>query len=143
MSHDGEVLWIGEALLHKGEPEAALEEIMLEPMEGFLLIGQALAYHALGQTAEADLALESLIEKYERDAPYNIAYIYAFRGEADNAFPWLAKAVQYKDPGLQNVDVNILFANLYDDPRWLPFLEQIGKAPEKLATIGFEVTLPE
>jgi TolB-like protein/Flp pilus assembly protein TadD len=44
---------IGEALLLKNEPEGALEEIMQEPMEGFLLIGQALTYHALGQAAEA------------------------------------------------------------------------------------------
>lgn len=134
---------IGEALLLKDEPEAALVEIMQEPMEGYQLIGQAMAYHALGQTAEADRALESLIEKYERDAPYNIAYIYAFRGEADTAFTWLDKAVQYKDPGLQNVGVNILFANLHDDPRWLPFLERFGKSPRKLASIEFNVKLPE
>jgi tetratricopeptide (TPR) repeat protein len=134
---------IGEALLLKGEPEAALEEIMQEPMEGFLLIGQAMAYHALGRAVEADAALNALIEKYERDAPYNIAYIYAFRGEADNAFAWLDKAVEYRDPGLQNVGVNILFASLYDDPRWLPFLERFGKSPEQLAEIQFTVALHE
>jgi hypothetical protein len=43
---------------------------------------------------------------------------------------------------LQNVGVNILFANLHDDPRWLPFLEQFGKSSEKLAAIEFEVALP-
>jgi hypothetical protein len=33
--------------------------------------------------------------------------------------------------------------NIHDDPRWLPFLRSIGKAPEQLAAIEFEVTLPE
>jgi hypothetical protein len=36
-----------------------------------------------------------------------------------------------------------LFANIHDDPRWLPFLESIGKSPEQLAAIEFEVRLPQ
>ena len=36
-----------------------------------------------------------------------------------------------------------MFANIHSDPRWLPFLESIGKSPEQLAAIEFEVTLPE
>ena len=35
-----------------------------------------------------------------------------------------------------------LFANIHDDPRWLPFLERIGKSPEQLVAIEFKVTLP-
>jgi hypothetical protein len=35
-----------------------------------------------------------------------------------------------------------LFSNLHSDPRWLPFLESIGRSPEQLAAIEFEVTLP-
>ena len=75
-------------------------------------------------------------------AAANIAYIYAFRGENDRAFEWLGKAVQYKDPGLAELVVHPLFANIYSDPRWLPFLESIGRSPEKLAAIDFRVTLP-
>jgi len=36
-----------------------------------------------------------------------------------------------------------LFNNIHDDPRWLLFLERIGKAPEQLAAIDLEVKLPE
>ena len=36
-----------------------------------------------------------------------------------------------------------LFGNIHDDPRWLPFLESIGKAPEQLEAIEFNVTLPK
>lgn len=36
-----------------------------------------------------------------------------------------------------------LFANIHDDPRWLPLLESIGESPEQLAAIEFEVRLPE
>jgi hypothetical protein len=35
-----------------------------------------------------------------------------------------------------------LFRSLHDDPRWLPFLESIGKSPAQLDAIEFEVTFP-
>ena len=98
---------------------------------------------ALNSTAASDAALAELIEKYEQDAAYNIAYVLAFRGEADRAFEWLNKAVAYNDPGLAGIATQPLFANIQLDPRWLPFLESIGKSPEQLAAIEFNVTLPE
>ena len=134
---------IGEALLLKGEPEAALAAMQQESGEAYRLIGLSMAYHALGQSAESDSALAELIEKYEQEAANNISYVLAFRGEADRAFEWLEKAVQFKDTGLPYIGSNILFANIHSDPRWLPFLESIGKSPEQLAAIEFTVTLPE
>ncbi len=64
-------------------------------------------------------------------------------GEADRAFEWLDKAVQYHDAGLSLIAVDVQFANIHADPRWLPFLESIGKSPEQLAAIEFNVTLPK
>lgn len=53
-----------------------------------------------------------------------------------------AGAVEYDDPGLSEVSVYPQFDSLEDDPRWDAFLERIGRAPEDLAAIDFEVTLP-
>lgn len=36
-----------------------------------------------------------------------------------------------------------LFANLHGDPRWLPFLRKLGKAPEQLSAIRLTVELPQ
>ena len=47
-----------------------------------------------------------------------------------------------QDPGLSEIAIDPLFANLHDDPRWLPFLRKIGKAPEQLAAIKFDVKVP-
>ncbi len=44
---------------------------------------------------------------------------------------------------LTELAIQPLFANIQFDPRWLPFLESIGKFPEQLAAIEFKVTLPE
>jgi hypothetical protein len=72
----------------------------------------------------------------------NIAYALAFRGEADRAFEWLDKAVAYHDSGLAEIVGGPPFANRRHDPRWLPFLCKLGKAPEQLAAIKFDVKLP-
>ncbi|MEJ2206660.1 MAG: tetratricopeptide repeat protein [Gemmatimonadota bacterium] len=133
---------IGQALLGKGEPEAALRAIELESSRPWRLIGFVMANSALGRQAESDAALSELTEGWERDAAYNIAYVFAFRGEVDAAFEWLSKAVEYNDPGLSEVVVENSFAKIKADPRWLPFLQDVGKAPEQLATIEFRVMLP-
>jgi adenylate cyclase len=132
------------AMLLKGDAPAALAEIEQEKSEAWRLIGLPMAYHALGRKTESDAALATLIAKDEKWGPYNIAYIYAFRGEADRAFEWLDKAGQYQDPGLADILVENLFDKIHSDPRWLPFLRKIGRAPEQLAKIEFKVpALPQ
>jgi len=137
--HEG----IGELLLQKGDASGALSEIQLEVLNGMRLAGLSMAHHALGQKAESDAALAELIEKYGSGYSFNIAYVLAFRGEADRSFEWLNKAVEYHDLYLSAVAVHPMFANLHSDPRWLPFLRRIGMAPERLAAIKFDVTLPK
>jgi tetratricopeptide (TPR) repeat protein len=133
---------IGQALLGKGDPERALDAIQLESSRPWQLIGLAMANHALGDQAASDAALAELTEEWGRDAAYNIAYVLALRGEADKAFEWLDKAVEYNDPGLSEIVGENTFAGIQGDPRWVPFLKGIGRSPEELAGIEFRVTLP-
>ncbi len=134
---------LGGALLLKGDAKAALAQMQQETSEVVRLTGLATTYDALGQRAESDAALGQLIYKYEKDESYSIAEAYAWRGEADEAFAWLDKAVQYADPGLSLIVVDNLFDKIHNDPRWIPFLHKLGKAPEQLAKIEFKVTLPQ
>jgi TolB-like protein/Tfp pilus assembly protein PilF len=134
---------VGELLLRKGEAAAALAEFQQESEENWRLMGSTMALHALGRKVESDSSMGELIAKYETDSSYNIAYVAAFRGERDRAFEWLKKAVAYHDTGLVEIASDPMFASLHDDPRWLPFLHEIGQAPEQLAAIEFNVTLPQ
>jgi len=133
---------IGQAHLGKGDSEGALDAIQLESSRPWQLIGLVMANHALGDQTASDAALAELTEDWGQDAAYNIAYVLAFRGEADKAFEWLGMAVDYKDPGLSEIVVENTFAGIRGDPRWLPFLTGIDKSPEQLASIEFRVTLP-
>ena len=133
---------MGVARLLQGDANGALEEFEREPVEVFRMIGLPLAYHAGGKKAESDAALAQLIAKYEKDANFNIAGIHAFRRETDRAFERLEKERQ-SGGTFAEIVVDPLFANLYDDPRWVPFLHTIGKAPEQLAAIPFKVIAPD
>jgi hypothetical protein len=133
---------LGIALLLKRDAPGALAEFEQETSEAWKMIGLPMAYHALGRKADSDAALAALIAEYEKEAPSNIVSVYAFRGEPDRAFEWLYKAVEYGDPGIADIVTENLFANIHSDPRWLPFLRKIGKAPEQLAAVKFDVRLP-
>src|SRR5438477_1660064 len=126
-------------MLLKGDAPAALAEIEQEKSEVSRLIGLPMVYHALGRNTESDAALATLIAKFEKDWSANIAVVYAFRGDADKAFEWLDKAEQYEDPGLSQILAEKLLDNIHSDPRWLPFLRKIGKAPDQLAKIEFKM----
>ncbi len=133
---------IGVALLFQGKALEALAEFEQESSDIWRRLALSMAYHALGRKAESDAALAELIANHEKDWAYNISYVRAFRGEADEAFEWLDKAVEYRDAGLAEIVTEQLFSNLHADARWLPFLRKIGMAPEQLAKIPFKVTLP-
>jgi tetratricopeptide (TPR) repeat protein len=130
---------LGTALMQKGDAPAALAEIEQEKTEAWRMVGLPMAYCALGRRADADAALNAVIAKHEKDWAYNIAYVYAFCGDADKAFEWLDKAVAYQDPGLGQIVTENLFDKIHSDPRWLPFLRKIGKAPDQLAKIEFKM----
>jgi TolB-like protein/Tfp pilus assembly protein PilF len=136
--HDG----LSDIFAAKGQYEAALAEAKLEEGTTWRQIALAKAYHYLGRKAESDAALDKAIHDSPKDAPFNIAYVYAVRGEKDRAFEWLERAVNERDPGLADIARLPYFASLHDDPRWLPFLRRNGFAPEQLAAIKFDVPVP-
>jgi len=138
---DGVHLAMGQALLALGHGEAALTEVQKEPLEVLRLIGLVLVYHALGRPTESDEALAGLIDRYAGEWAIEIAGVLAYRGEAGDAFAWLERAVANQE------DIGWIiggqhFTRIHDDPRWLPFLRGIGRAPEQLDAISFEVRLP-
>ena len=134
---------IADALLTKGQLQEALAEVQLEPDESWRLIGLAMTQHALGDKDKSNVALNELIQKFEKESAYNIAYVYAYRAEADRAYEWLNKAVSFQDTGLSVIITQARFTNIHKDPRWLPFLRKIGKAPEQIAAIKFDAKLPQ
>ena len=142
---------LGVSLMLAGQPAEAVAVMRDEPREAWRLAGLTAALFAqdrqkenlITESKSSDLALAELLEKYAGNMTYNIAYLYAYRGESDAAFRWLEKAIAVDDAGVGEVLTEPLFANIHNDPRWLPFLRKLGKAPEQLATIEMTVQFPE
>ena len=74
------------------------------------------------------LTFTSIIEakKYSKTDPANLADLYAFRGEIDQSFYWLNKAVEIKDPVLLEALVYPSLKILHKDPRWNTLINNMG-----------------
>lgn len=118
-------LTLGKILIAERKPQQAVVQIEKEPIEWGKFTGRALAYHALGREQDSNAALAALIAKYHATAPYQIAQVYAYRGEVDKSFEWLERAYEQRDPGLPEIKSNPLFKTLRHDPRYIALLKRM------------------
>ena len=110
----------------RGDGEAALREAQMEPDPGFRRFELAVAHHVRGDKAAADAALADLIANSREGFAYQIAEVYALRGEKDKAFEWLQTAFDDRDAGMLGLLVDPLLRGLRDDPRYKSFLTKLG-----------------
>ncbi len=113
------------AYLLQGKTDPALQEITRENDEMFRLYGLALVYNATGNSAASDEALQDCIIRYGDVAAYQVASVYAYRGEVDKSFEWLERAYAKRDPGLSEMKGDPLLINLQRDPRYAEFLKKM------------------
>ena len=102
----------------QGKGREALVELRKESAEWARLYGQAVIHRHLGRPEEADRALNELSATRADDSAFQIAVGHAVRGDADEAFRWLERAIEQRDSGLIFTKVEPLLRPLYSDPRW-------------------------
>ena len=117
---------LGKVLVAQNDAAAALVEMQQEQSVFWRLTGLALVHHALGHAAESDAALRELLQLDLGGSAYQLAQVYAYRGEIDLAFEWLDRAAATHDSGLVFTRVDPLLAHLHADPRWGRFLARNG-----------------
>ena len=89
------------------------------------LVGLALAYHALGRKKESEAALAELIDKYGSSAAFQVAEVYAFRGEANETFECLERARAQRDGALIGIKGNPFLKSIEHDPRYTVLLQEM------------------
>ena len=112
-----------------GRPEQALAALQQPAAPGWRQIGSALAEHSLGHAQQSQQALDQTIRESAQFAAYQIAEIYAWRGERDQAFHWLERAYAQHDGGLTEVKNDPLLASLHADARYRAFLAKMQLPP--------------
>jgi TolB-like protein len=121
-SHRWQVL----VAVQRGDGEAALREAQLEPDDGFRPFELALAHYVQGDRKAADAALADLVANGRNGLAYQIAQVYAVRGETDKAFEWLQIAFDNRDGGTLSLLIDPLLRGLRDDPRYKTLLTKLG-----------------
>lgn len=95
----------------------ALREARLEPDPNYRRFEIALAQFVRGDRNSADVALADLIAN-GRGLAYQIAEVYAVRGEKEKAFEWLQTSYDTHDTGTLGLLVDPLLRDLRGDPRY-------------------------
>jgi hypothetical protein len=110
----------------RGDGEAALREAQLEPNDGYRRFELALAHYARGDRPAADTALAEMVARDRNLLAYQIAEVYAWRGETDKAFDWLQISYDNHDTGTLSLLIDPLVRGLRGDPRYKSMLEKVG-----------------
>jgi TolB-like protein len=121
-SHRWQVL----VAIQRGDSETALREAQLEPNEAYRRFELALAHYARGDRPAADAALSEMIGRDRNLLAYQIAEVYAWRGETDKAFEWLQISFDNHDTGTLSLPIDPLMRGLHDDPRYKNLLAKLG-----------------
>ena len=121
---------LGLIRLAQRRPEEALEQFKLEPDPDFQSAGIPLALDALGRKPEADRAVAALVASKNtvNTAAYQIALVYAHRGDTPQAFQWLERALKQRDAGMHWMKFDPLLRGVSGDPRFLALLAQMHQA---------------
>ncbi len=90
----------------------------------------SLAYWRSGQGLEARKFLKELERLYEEsdvgNIAYNVARVYSYFDDYDQALKWLEKSFERRDPSLVSLNIYVFFKPLRDDPRFKKILAKMG-----------------
>ncbi|MDH3401789.1 MAG: tetratricopeptide repeat protein [Chromatiales bacterium] len=129
--------WFAKMYLLQGRPDQALaltDRITYEPRKLWIL---PMAFYDLGRVTESADALRRLKELYPNEAASYIAEIHAWRGEVDEAFYWLERAIGERQYMWGSLVFDPAFKKLRGDPRWSAIRSAVGRSEEQIKKIEF------
>ena len=113
-------------LADEGRVDEAIAQIGREPDEVWRLWATGIICHRSGQKARSDDAIHQLVTAHTDGNAFQIAEVYAVRGETDQAFKWLETAYQQRDPGVTHAYADPQLRSLHSDSRWAGFIKKLG-----------------
>ena len=119
---------LGITSLLERNPKAALAEFR-KASKARREAGVAMAEHDLGHVKDSQRALDALVAGYASTNAYQVAEVYAWRGERDAAFNWLERAHAQHDGILVQLKFDPLLTRLHSDPRFAALVKKMGLPP--------------
>jgi TolB-like protein/Tfp pilus assembly protein PilF len=94
-------------------------------------MGDVMVEHWLGHPAESQRVLDRIFAgPWVEVAAYQIAQMYAWRGETNRAFDWLGRAAELHDGGLTYLKCDPLLRGLRGDARFAALLKKMNLPPD-------------
>ena len=112
--------------IQRGNADAALAAAQQEPPGVWQDVALALARQIGVDRSAADSAVRTLIAKDAGTSAYQIAEVYALRGDANETFVWLERAWTSRDPGIATLLFDPFILRYKDDPRFAAFCRKVG-----------------
>ncbi len=116
---------LGSLLLSQGETELAMSYYARAP-EQFRTTGTAMVEFTRGNEAASKAALAKMEKDYTIGFAFQIAQVYAWRGEKDKAFEWLDRSYDIHDAGLVRLPYDPAVDPLRSDPRFAALVKKMG-----------------
>lgn len=107
------------------DPAAAGKVADAEPAGPWRDFAMAFAAQVGPDRSAADTSLQAL-GQYADGWAFQMAQVYAVRGEPDAMFDWLQRAWKARDPGMQSLLYDALLLRYRDDPRYAALAKQAG-----------------
>ena len=107
------------------DPAGARKAAEAEPAGPWRDFALAFAAQAGPDRTVADASLQA-VEQYAEGWAFQMAQVYAVRGEPDAMFDWLQRALKARDPGMQSLLYDALLLRYRDDPRYAALAKQAG-----------------
>lgn len=115
-------------LADAGRMAEAFEMARTEPDVFWRLWALAILHWLDKEVMRADSTLAEILAIASDGDIFQIAEIYAVRGETDKAFDWLQRAADARDTGVTHMYPDPRFRSLHADPRWQELLHKTGFA---------------
>jgi TolB-like protein len=135
--NEGSLVWLAKIHLLQGRAGDAIAVAERISTKHLRLWSLPMAYHDLGQQEKSNELLRTLIDDHADIAASFIAENHAWRGEIDQAFTWLDRAINENQFMWGSLVFDPAFRNLHDDPRWNNIRTRVGRSEEQLKKIEF------
>ena len=117
---------LGFALLLQHRAEEARRAFHRSTNGLYVVMGDAMVEHTLGNGAASQRAVDAMLAWPSAEkASFQLAQVYAWRGEHDRALSWLETAARLHDPGLVYFKLDPFLGRLKGDRRFAAVLREL------------------
>ena len=109
-----------------GNFRQALAAVEREQFDFLRLELEIILHHELGEVEVAQQKLDELVSRYGDDVSWQVARVYAARGDADETFAALDRGFAVRDPGLVYIQSSKDISAFKEDPRYDDLLKRMG-----------------